>query len=205
MRGLLEVWAHLYWVYNGGDETTWECRGIRVELMLAHENLATAKGLTKENLEELGDLELVEKRQDSVDLYREMALSKGCANAIPRKRTGAAASLREISKQPGMSWVMPMWSNSSLVLHPLSVEWLFHDMGDGRSALVTAPLSQLAVRLGHALSTYTHLSEYFLLLIGQDKLPKAMLESVGTFMDSEFYTEAANGKYDADLPHRLGD
>jgi hypothetical protein len=203
IRGVIEVWAHLHWIYNRDDKASWECRAMRVALMLAEEGFNSIQGMNPEWLEAAGLVDSIAARREAVVLLREMMRERDCKPQGGRKRSGAEASVKEIATQQSLDWLMPMWRQSSLVVHPLSIEWILEDLGDGRSAIATPPLSQMAARLDHALTAFTNAGNYFLALVGSEDRIEPFNQAVRTFRARPFVMEAMAGSRDATLEARL--
>jgi hypothetical protein len=204
IRGVIEVWAHLHWIYNKDQNSTSECRAMRVALMLVEEGFNATRGTKPALLEAAEVPDSTAARREALAQVREMIRVKGCKPDGARKRTGAEASVREIASQQNLDWLLPMWRQSSLVVHPLSIEWILEDLGDGRSAIVTPPLSQMAARLDHALTAFSNAGMYFLALVGSDEEIAPFNGEVAAFRARPFLMEAMGEAFDAPLEHRLG-
>jgi hypothetical protein len=193
IRGLLEIWAHLYWICDA-PESSWECRGIQVGLMLALEGVNSARGIPEELRVELGDGDIVQ-REESIAVLTQLAMDRGCtAKARPGN---AEASLKDIARKTGLSWVLVMWRYSSLNVHALSIEWSLHDLGDGNSAVASPPLSELAARLDHALTAYANCAEHFLVLDGSPDAAERLRAVLEEFRCRSLYLELLAGTHDA--------
>jgi hypothetical protein len=137
-RGLLEGWAHLWWVRGTGADGR-KCRGLRLDQMFAREELESVLATREE--------ELIAPRRARVKHLEEVVSRFGCTDQ-PRKLGGVVASLREIGAHTG-NWPEVMYRQTSLVAHQVGYSWMVVDDEQGHNAFRVPTVVDRAVRLYH--------------------------------------------------------
>jgi hypothetical protein len=150
-RGLLEGWAHYWWV-RGREPQGRLCRSMRLDQMFAKEEFdATRRS---------NDSDALSVRQRRVDLLQSLSQRFGCLGP-PRKLKGVAGSLRDIEQTAGLDWPLLMWHQTSLVAHQIGFSWLVV-AADGKNEFREPTIQDRSVRLYHAFVIFRNCGELFL-------------------------------------------
>lgn len=146
VRGLLELFAHVFWIHEERTRATRECRAVCFALGIVR----TVRGFLKQNAprnpgaeSRLTELEAIEG-----EIQRQREHRKCACKA--RKYTDVGPTLRAASQRPDLAWTYDTWSWTSTIAHQ------FMPVVSGPSHEVAAPPSASFMERGILLSHFLH-------------------------------------------------
>jgi hypothetical protein len=192
VRGLLELWAHNYFIFADGAESEWRCGALQLELGMNLSIEHALEAATRSYPDEFSnDLTVVKERVRQIN---ELKAKEECAGK--RDDGNVETTLQRIAqKVSGMEWLVPLWKSSSLALHQLSIDLIVKDLGGGRIGVSDPLPSQRASYFDHALTAYVNASELYLAIMRADA--DAIQREYESVRGSPFFQSAQAGDYDA--------
>jgi len=161
LRPLLDTWAHLWHIMNSGPPR-WPCEALRIELGWA--NAHARKLRASRDPDALDSLPAVVQRLREL---QQMFVTKQCEGGA-RTYGNVGATLKQMERVLGASWLLDMYDGSSRVIHANGHDWLTIDNGDGdgTSSLIEPLPSHRAARLNHLTILFHGCASTALVLLG---------------------------------------
>jgi len=192
MRGLIEAWAHLYFLMGTDKGADCACRAIRLELGWSASMVSLARAAGPDMRDQL---EVAERRLAEIDA---MKSQRGCKGGR-RDYGDVDQTITTMARLYGIDWLPGAWRSASQMAHVGGWDWLLEDQGDGTSAFVYPPPSHRATRLNHLVVLFYNVVQTALVVIGVNFESDAATDPhvrAMRILDDRFLARAIDGDYD---------
>jgi hypothetical protein len=192
IRGLVEVWAHNYFIYADDVETEWRCRALQLELgmQLSIQRALEATAAIDRDL----FAEHLAAAAGRVRQVSDVKSKEGCRGSA-RDHRHVQGTLKELTRRyQELDWVVPMWKSSSVTAHQFGSDWLLTDLGGGRIGVVDPPPSRRVGHFDHGLTAYVNASELYLRIMKADTKP--LRRDLNSLRGSAFFRAALAEEFD---------
>lgn len=189
VRGLLELFAHVFWVHEAGTREARECRAV----CFAQGIVRTVRAFLKQNATRnpgaeprLRELEILER-----EIQRQRERRKCPCKA--RKYGDVGPTLRAASQRPDLTWTFDTWAWTSTVAHQLLP--VLSDPNQGLAAPLSASFTERGVLLSHFLHVFVN----FGIILLETEQPEGILTWRGLangVVASEVFKDAVAGRLD---------
>jgi hypothetical protein len=192
MRGLIEAWAHLYFI-QAAVPAQMACRALRLERGWVADTVALAH-FEDENLP--GQLQKARQREAAIlELWTDL----GCKAGRPRRYGDVRATIKDIETKFRIDWLLQIWSSASQTSHVSGWDWLLVDHEDGGTRPILPMPSHRAGRLNHLTVLFSNVGSTALHSVQVDlesAVSRRFHNRALTLLDDPFLKRAIDGDFD---------
>jgi len=197
LRGLLEAWSHVAFIFDpreGGDP---RCRALRFERGSMNEWSNSVRVPPAGFDHATWQRSHGEKEQEIERMWQ----SFGCGTAHPRTRKHVDQTLKALAKEPTMDWITGVWRSTSATVHMYGADFAFDSQGDSHSELVWALPRFRATWLAFLVAAYSYLTTTSVAVLVAGHIPDEahrFHEEMRTLIEDEAIKRMLSGYYDKD-------
>ena len=162
MRGLIEAWAHLDYIWSDGHPGS-ACRALAIELGWLLERRAFLENAPTDLLPGLAaQRHSLDSNLEAVEALRRKLECRGGA----RRYGNLNSHVNAMARRPGLAWLLPMWKMQSEAVHLGASDWLFAEIAEGRNDLCLPSPGHRATWCHQALALYYNVAITTLRILG---------------------------------------